>query len=76
MFLAETPLPGTLQVLAGSLLLGSSVYAVNGHTITFLNPQGDLSVRSQTSPLTANSLVARENYSSPYLSQFSLESAE
>ncbi len=55
--------------------MGSDVYALNGNTLTFLNSQGDLVVRYQTSPLSSDSLAARQNYYSPLVSEFSLESA-
>ena len=77
--LAETPIPGTLQVLSGSLVLGSSVYTVEGNTLSFLTPQGDLTVRYQTSPLSANAGGAPDLLvpvvSKFWFYEFSLESA-
>jgi hypothetical protein len=63
----ETPLPNTLQIQEGSVLLEPSEYAFNGGILSFEDDRGSITVTYQTSQLGAASIKQRQEYYSPLL---------
>ena len=72
--LAETPLPGTLQVSEGNLYLTSNQFSLNAqNTLTITNPTGNVTVTYQTSAQGTAGVSALENYYTPLLSAVQFE---
>jgi hypothetical protein len=73
--LAETPLPGTLQLSQGSMYLTSSQYSFNSsNELSFPSTMTTVTVTYQTSAAGAQSLQALENYYTPLLTSVHFES--
>lgn len=69
----ETPIPGTLTVFNGVIVVPSSAYGFANNTLTFPTLQTGITVRYQTSAYGAAGLASRKNYYSPVLYQVSFE---
>jgi hypothetical protein len=66
--LAETPIPGTLQVSEGSLYLDSSGYSLSiSNALTIVSPTGPVTVTYQTSAQGIQDLSTLENFYTPAL---------
>jgi hypothetical protein len=67
--LRETPLPGTLTIQAGSLLLTAADYAFANGILSFVIPWSNLTVSYQTSALASAALSTLADYYTPFLYQ-------
>jgi len=72
--LAETPLPGTLQLSEGTLYLPSSQFSLDAeNNLTITSPTGNVTVTYQTSAQGLAGQSALENYYTPLLSSVQFE---
>ncbi len=69
----ESPLPSTLQVQEGSVLLGSDEYAFTDGILSFSEPRGNITVTYQTSSLGQASISERKEFYTPILRQVVFE---
>jgi hypothetical protein len=72
--LREVPLPGTLQVQAGALLLTSADYAFSGGILSFATTWTNITVTYQTSALASAALTSLVDYYTPLLYQAQFQS--
>ena len=69
--LAETPLPGTLQVYYGLALASSGSWSFTNGAIVLEQTRPMVKIRYQISALGVPDLAVRRTYYSPFLSEFS-----
>jgi hypothetical protein len=65
----ESPLPGTLKIQEGSVLLGDNDYAFNNNVLSFADPRGNITVTYQTSSLGQAAISERREFYTPLLKQ-------
>jgi hypothetical protein len=68
--LADTPLPGSLQVQEGSVILPAGSYAFNNGIVSFPSDVTAIVITYQTSALGLAALKSLENYYTPVLEEF------
>jgi hypothetical protein len=72
--LAETPIPGTLRVLIGSVYLASNGFSLSStNALTVVNPTGVVTVVYQTSAQAVQNLSALETFYTPTLQSVTFE---
>lgn len=72
--LAEKPLPGTLQISEGNLLLNGNQYSLdNNNNLTITSPIGTITVVYQTSAQGTQGISALQNYYTPLLNSVQFE---